>query len=146
MISMSKVGAVKIITTSLGVSWLVAGCSGGTASSEEAPSESAPAVPELTAAPTAESKICQALYPQQEMFNYFPPLILSEREGAPEALELMIANVEEVDASAVPELEADLETLAATMALGRGEAKDFDYDGFVAAKVEVDEWMNDACY
>ena len=70
---------------------------------------------------------------------------MSEREGAPELLDAMIAQVEDIDATAVPELEADLQTLAASMALGRGEAKDFDYDAFVAAKVEVDKWVNASC-
>ena len=70
---------------------------------------------------------------------------MSEREGAPELLDAMIAQVEDIDATAVPELEADLQTLAGTMALGRGEAKDFDYDAFVAAKVEVDKWVNASC-
>ena len=152
MISTSKTGAVKIVTMSLGVAWLVAGCSGGTTGAEEAtsaaPSAAAPQAAPRTpsAAPgTPEGDICEVLLPQQEGFNYFPPLIMSEREGAPELLDAMIAQVEDIDATAVPELEADLQTLAASMALGRGEAKDFDYDAFVAAKVEVDKWVNASC-
>ena len=152
MISTSKTGAVKIITMSLGVAWLVAGCAGGTPGAEEAtsaaPSAAAPQAAPRTpsAAPgTPEGGICEVLLPQQEGFNYFPPLILSEREGAPELLEAMIAQLEDIDATAVPELQTDLETLAGTMALGRGEAKDFDYDAFVAAKVEVDKWVNASC-
>lgn len=148
MISTSKTGAVKIITMSLGVVWLVAGCSGGTPGAGEATSAAAPQAAPRTpsAAPgTPEGEICEVLLPQQEGFNYFPPLILSEREGAPELLEAMIAQLEDIDATAVPELQTDLETLAGTMALGRGEAKDFDYDAFVAAKVEVDKWVNASC-
>ena len=152
MISTSKTGAVKIVTMALGVAWLVAGCSGGTTGAEEAtsaaPSAAAPQAAPRTpsAAPgTPEGDICEVLLPQQEGFNYFPPLIMSEREGAPELLDAMIAQVEDIDATAVPELEADLQTLAASMALGRGEAKDFDYDAFVAAKVEVDKWVNASC-
>lgn len=148
MISTSKASAVKTITMSLGVTWLVAGCSGGSAGAEEAPSEapSTAAPPAPAAAPgTPEGEICKVLLPQQEGLNFFPPLILSDREGAPELLDALIAQVEEVDATAAPELQTDLETLAGTMALGRGEAKNFDYDAFVAAKVEVGEWVNATC-
>lgn len=142
----TKAGAVKAIALSWCVVGMVAGCSGATTGSQEAAVESTLPVPEASEPSSAEAEICGALLPQQEGFNYFPPLIQSEREGAPESLEAMITKVEEVDASAVPDLESDLETLAATMVLGRGEAEDFDYDSFVAAKVEVDKWVNSNCF
>ncbi|MFX1822175.1 hypothetical protein PV768_20575 [Pseudarthrobacter sp. CC4] len=145
MISTTKFRAVKTSAMLLCLSWLVVGCSGGNAESEAAPSASVLPSPESSPNSLAGSEVCGDLLAQQESFNYFPPLILSKREGAPEALDEAIKKVEDVDASAIPELEAKLKDLAATMNLGRGEAKDFDYDKFVAAKIEVDEWITKNC-
>lgn len=141
-ISTSKFPQVKTFAILLCLSWLIVGCSGGNAESEVSPSAS---VPTPRATSVAVSEVCGNLLAQQESFNYFPPLILAKREGAPEALDKAIKKVEDVDASAVPELEAKLKDLAATMNLGRGEAKDFNYDKFVAAKIEVDEWLTENC-
>lgn len=139
-----KARSAKIAFIVVSASWMMVGCGGGAASPESPESQSVPE-PQPTASSEASGQACQDLLPQQESLNYFPPLILSDREGAPESLDEAIVNIEAVDATADPELAADLETLAATMDLGRGEAENFDYDAFVEAKIAVDAWISDNC-